>query len=102
MTDEQFYSVSFKLPDPPESSITLKVPPEQVGDLQKLFRIESLGFLPPGSLQYCSSDRHFQLELSGKAVTHLLELLEIATDERHAETWSERTARESDQLALFV
>lgn len=102
MTEESFCTVSFRLPEPPESSITLKVPPEQVSDLQKLFRIESLGFLPPGALQYCSSDRHFQLELSGKAVTHLLDLLEIATDDRQAETWSERTARESDQLALFV
>lgn len=85
-----------------QTHLVLQVPPERVQDLQKLFTLESLGFLPAGSVQYSAGEQQFVLELSGKAVNHLLELLEIAIDDRKAETWSERIARDGDQLALFI
>lgn len=85
-----------------QTRLVLQVPPERVQDLQKIFTLESLGFLPSGSMQYSAAEQLFILELSGKAVSHLLELLEIAIDDRKAETWSERVARDGDQLALFI
>jgi len=84
------------------SRLTIHVPPGQVQDLQKLFTLESLGFLPARALQYSPIDGAFVIELEGTAVSHLIELIEIAIDDRKAETWSERLARDGDQLALFI
>ena len=81
-------------------SIRLTIPPDQVRDLQRVFTLESMGFLKAGGLQYRRADDAFVLEVEGAAVSHLLELLELATYDRGAETWAEREARERDQLAL--
>lgn len=103
--DELFEGIAME--SPPEYSahrteITVHIPPEQVQDLQKLFTLEALGFLPAGSVQYSPASQQFTIELRGKSASHLLDLLVIATDDRKAETWSERVAREGDQLALFI
>src|SRR5574343_691957 len=97
--DETFEGTTMRIA---RSSLTITVPPEQVADLQKLFTLESLGFLPPHALKYSPAEQAFTLDLSGKAVSHLIELLEIAVDDRKAETWSEREARADDQYSLFV
>ena len=80
--------------------IRLTIPPDQVRDLQRVFTLESMGFLKAGGLQYHRDADAFVLEVEGAAVSHLLELLELATYDRGAETWAEREARQRDQLPL--
>lgn len=80
--------------------IRLTIPPEHVRDLQRLFALESLGFLRSGSIQFDPREPAFVLELEGDAVSHLIELLEIATSNREAETWPERIGRAADQFEL--
>ena len=81
-------------------TIRLTVPPSRVDDVQKLLLLEAGGFLPKGRVQFDPEEGAFVLELDGDAVSHLLDLLTIATDDRHAETWNERRAREGSQLHL--
>lgn len=81
-------------------SIRLTIPPDQVRDLQRVFTLESMGFLKAGGIKYRRAEDAFVLEAEGAAVSHLLELLELATYDRSAETWAEREARQRDQLPL--
>jgi len=81
-------------------SIRLTVPPARVRDVQQLLMLEADGFLPKGRVQYDADHQAFVVELDGDAVSHLLELLTIATEDRKAETWDERRAREGSQLPL--
>lgn len=81
-------------------SIRLTIPPARVRDVQQLLMLEAGGFLPKGRVQYDADHQAFLVELDGDAVSHLLDLLMIATEDRHAETWEERRAREGSQLSL--
>ena len=81
-------------------SIRLTIPPARVRDVQQLLMLEAGGFLPKGRVQYDAEHEAFLVELDGDAVSHLLELLTIATEDRNAETWEERRAREGSQLSL--
>jgi len=81
-------------------SIRLTVPPARIRDVQQLLMLEAGGFLPKGRVQYDAEHEAFLVELDGDAVSHLLGLLTIATEDRNAETWDERRAREGSQLAL--
>ena len=81
-------------------SIRLTIPPARVRDVQQLLMLEAGGFLPKGRVQYDAQHEAFLVELDGDAVSHLLDLLMIATEDRNAETWEERRAREGSQLTL--
>lgn len=80
--------------------LRISIPPARVRDVQKLLVIEAEGFLPAQAVHYDPDAGAFCLDLEGDAVSHILELLVIAVDARHAETWHERQARASEQLHL--
>lgn len=82
------------------ASLRLTVPWHHKPDLEKLLRLENQGFIPPGTVKPDADEQAFVLELDGAKVSHLLELLDIAIDDRHAETWSERQSREIAQMRL--
>lgn len=82
------------------ASLRLTVPWHQKRDLEKLLRLEHHGFIPANSVRADSDEQAFVLEIDGAKVSHLLELLEIAIDDREAETWQERQSREIAQMRL--
>lgn len=82
------------------SELRVSIPPAQVRDLQKLLALEALGFTPHTSVHFDHDQQCFVLELDGDAVTHLLDLLSIAIDDRNAETWAERQDRLRSQYRL--
>jgi hypothetical protein len=82
------------------ASIRLTIPPARIRDVQKLLQLEAHGFIPKGQVHFDPDDQAFVLELDGEAVSHVLDLLMIATDCRDAETWAERVERERSQLSL--
>lgn len=82
------------------ASLRLTVPWTNKADLERLLRLEHHGFIPPGTVKPDPDEQAFVLELDGAKVTHLLELLEIAIDDRNAETWQERQSREIAQMRL--
>lgn len=84
------------------SSVRLTVHPSRIRDVEKLMGLQARGFLPDDSIRFDHDEQAFVVELDGDAVTHLLELVDIATEERTAETWGERLARSADQLDLHL
>ena len=84
------------------TSIRLTIPPARIRDVQKLLQLEAHGFVPKGQVHFDPDDQAFVLELDGEAVSHVLDLLMIATDDRESETWQERQSRELAQLRLSL
>jgi hypothetical protein len=84
------------------ASIRLSIPPSRIRDVQKLLQLEAHGFIPKGQVHFDPDDQAFVLELDGEAVSHVLDLLMIATDDRESETWQERQSRELAQLRLSL
>jgi hypothetical protein len=84
------------------ASIRLTIPPARIRDVQKLLQLEAHGFIPKGQVHFDPDDQAFVLELDGEAVSHVLDLLMIATDDRESETWQERQSRELAQLRLSL
>ena len=80
--------------------LALSIPPAYVDDLRRLLVLEADGFIAPGRIRFDTGSSCYRLEIEAAEVTHILELLAVASNYREAETFTERAARLAGQLSL--
>lgn len=84
-----------------EQAVRIFVPVSDVDSVEQLMSLKRAGFIPAESLTHCANRNGYEVAIDGIMVLHFLELVEIATQSRLAETVPEWLDGRSKQLELL-